>query len=80
MYLLSRGVGSSDFSYTPIFIGSFISMDHKQVRLQFAYVPYFNRGIQTVWGEYYQIMLLMAKKFTNKLLNIWLTIKMSANN
>lgn len=46
--VLSGGVGSSDLSYSLIFMGSFIRVDHKQVRLQFAYVPYFNGGIQTV--------------------------------
>ena len=68
--VLSRGVGSSDLSYTLIFMGSFIRMAHKQVRYCSLHrYRILTEVFRQYEGEYYQIMLLMSKKFTNKLLN-----------
>lgn len=49
--VLSRGVGSSDLSYTPILMfHQTRSLFHKKIRLQFAYAPYFNQDIQAAQG------------------------------
>lgn len=39
-----------------------------------------HRYSSSTGGEYFLVILFVANKFTSKLLNIWITIKMSANN